>query len=165
VLLEALSKVPGQYRLEAKIYGDLSLYPDYSTKLVQHSASDSRIKFCGTFLRENIADVFDQFDVLVIPSLWHENTPLVALHAQAARCPIVGSRVTGISEIVRSGDNGILYEPGNPFELAAIIINLLENKELLPHLVRNAVVPKTIFKYTQELLNTYRQICPAEAFI
>jgi len=73
--------------------------------------------------------------------LWHENSPLVVYSAQAAKCPIIASNVAGISPIIDHGKNGILFDPGNISELADVIRNLLDNREILQKMSSNAKDP------------------------
>jgi glycosyltransferase involved in cell wall biosynthesis len=49
-------------------------------------------------------------DVLVVPSIWYENTPLVIYSAQAAGCPVIASNLGGIAEVKHHEDNGLLFK-------------------------------------------------------
>jgi glycosyltransferase involved in cell wall biosynthesis len=42
----------------------------------------------------------------------------------------VGSRTTGIAEIVRDGRDGLLFEPGNAAQLAGCILTMLNGEAL-----------------------------------
>ncbi|MBE1531765.1 glycosyltransferase involved in cell wall biosynthesis [Actinomadura algeriensis] len=67
-----------------------------------------------------VADPRDWFaaaDVVALPSRW-EGLPLTALEAMATGRPIIGTRVPGLSEIVRPG-TGALVPPDEPAPLAA----------------------------------------------
>jgi glycosyltransferase involved in cell wall biosynthesis len=55
---------------------------------------------------------------LVLPSLWDENAPLTCLQARAAGVPILGSDVAGIAEVIRHGEHGLLFPPGDAAALA-----------------------------------------------
>lgn len=59
-----------------------------------------------------------QMDVLVLPSVLPEGMPMVLLEAMAAGVPIVGSRVDGITDVIRHEENGLLAEPANAKSLA-----------------------------------------------
>ena len=76
--------------VELKIYGGLEDYPQY-VAAARAAAGDPRITFCGTFANQEIGRVFAGIDVLVVPSVWYENTPLVISSAQQAGCPVIAS--------------------------------------------------------------------------
>ena len=50
---------------------------------------------------------FASIDVLVVPSIWPETSPIVIREALAAGVPVVASRIGGIPETVVDGVNGI----------------------------------------------------------
>ncbi|OLT26284.1 hypothetical protein BJF79_43705, partial [Actinomadura sp. CNU-125] len=67
-----------------------------------------------------VADPRDWFaaaDVVALPSRW-EGLPLTALEAMATGRPLIGTRVPGLTEIVRPG-TGALVPPDEPAPLAA----------------------------------------------
>ena len=66
-----------------------------------------------------MADELSRIDVLVVPSIWYENAPLVVYSALAAGVPVVATDLGGLSETIVHGRNGLLFEPGNPAALAA----------------------------------------------
>ncbi|WP_162641927.1 glycosyltransferase [Streptosporangium sp. 'caverna'] len=63
---------------------------------------------------------------LVVLSSHYEGLPVVVMEALAAGVPVVSTEVGGIPELVRSGWNGILTEPGSPDALAAGILEAME---------------------------------------
>jgi glycosyltransferase involved in cell wall biosynthesis len=56
--------------------------------------------------------------------------PTVLLEAIASGIPVIGSRLTGIPEIVDHGENGLLIEPGDVAGLANAIATLLDDSKL-----------------------------------
>ena len=104
-------------------------------------------------------------DVLVVPSLWHENSPLALLHAQAAGCPVVGSGVSGISELIHDGVNGLLFAPGDAKALARALTRLAMDRSLLAELGARAIRVKPMTEYVHELLRTYHDISMPEACV
>ncbi|MCM8784397.1 MAG: glycosyltransferase family 4 protein [Candidatus Omnitrophica bacterium] len=79
--------------------------------------------------REDVLKIISFLDIVVLTSLW-EGLPLVILEAMALKKPIVATRVDGIKELIRDGENGFLVEPGDYCGLAQRVIFLLENKKL-----------------------------------
>jgi glycosyltransferase involved in cell wall biosynthesis len=68
-------------------------------------------------------------DVFVLPSLT-EGTPIALLEAMSHGLPVVASSVGGVPSIIRSGQSGILTQPGNPSEIAKAICDLYGNEPL-----------------------------------
>ena len=151
VLMEAFKALPpGQAVL--KIYGNPQDFPDYAAELAQRAHGQPNMAFCGVFPNAQIADVLAGLDVLVVPSLWYENTPLVLYSAQAASCPVVASDFPGISEVITHGLNGLLFEAGNAAALTGQLRRLLDEPGLLDTLSAQAKPPKSTATYVDELL-------------
>lgn len=157
VLLQALRLRPDA-PIALKLYGKLDDFPDYVAQLRGIACNDSRVSFCGTFPNQEIRDIFAGIDVLVVPSIWYENTPLVVLSAQAAGCPVIASDVGGISEVIEHGINGLVFQPGDVTGLAGCLDQLLQRDVSLEHLSANAKKPKSIAEYTAENVRTYQDI-------
>jgi glycosyltransferase involved in cell wall biosynthesis len=87
-------------------------------------ASD-RICLVGPRPHEEIPLWLNACDVLCLPSL-NEGTPNIVLEALACGVPVVASRVGGVPEIVRQGENGILVEPRDARALAEALQQALE---------------------------------------
>ena len=74
------------------------MFPEYAAGL-RAQAAGLPVRFMGAFDRERTADVYAQIDVLVVPSLWLENSPLVIHEAFMAGVPVVGARIGGIADL------------------------------------------------------------------
>jgi len=158
ILLEALRRLSTDIPIEVKIYGDVDKFPEYVARLRRIAGNDPRIAFCGTFPNSRIDDIFSSVDVLVVPSIWYENTPLVIYSAQACGCPVIASNLGGMSEAVTHEKNGLLFEPGNASDLAQAIRRLACDRALLRRLGEQARKPKSIAEYAAELENVYTEI-------
>ena len=139
-----------------KIYGNQEDFPEYSSELRGLAAGHPSIEFCGTFPNEEISSVLAELDILVVPSLWLENTPLVVHSAQAARCPVIASDLPGLSEMVKHDQNGLLFSAGNATELSQQLKRAISDTGLLPRLSANAPPQKSIKTYVTELLSIWR---------
>lgn len=158
VLLKAIRLLPKNAACVLKIYGENSTQPEFMETLHALSADDPRITFCGTFTNNLIGKIFAGIDVLVVPSIWLENTPLVIYSAMAARCPVICSDLDGMSEVVRHGENGLLFPAGDEAALAAALQMLFTEPELLVRLSSGCKRPKSIREYTAELVSVYREV-------
>lgn len=55
---------------------------------------------------------------LVMPSLCYENFPRTLVEAFACGLPVIASRLGAMAALVRDGETGLLFEPGNAADLA-----------------------------------------------
>jgi glycosyltransferase involved in cell wall biosynthesis len=125
VLIEALRHLPDG-ACEAHLFGDLCTFPDYVASLRQQAAS-LPVYFRGGFEPADAAEVYAEIDVLVVPSLWPENSPLVIHEAFQAAVPIVAARTGGIPALLGEGRHGVLYDAGSPLALAGALRAVLQN--------------------------------------
>ena len=129
VLLDAVKGLPSA-AFELKIFGSPDVFPAYAADL-RARAAGLPVRFMGAFDRERTAEVYAQIDVLVVPSIWLENSPLVIHEAFMAGVPVVGARIGGIADLVADGRTGLLYDPTSPADLAAALRRLIEHPERL----------------------------------
>jgi len=79
--------------------------------------------------RRDIPRLLAAFDVFALTSYW-EGLPISALEAMAASKPVVVTDTSGITEIIRDGENGFLVKPGDIPKMAEKISLLLDNRSL-----------------------------------
>ena len=142
VLLDAVKRLPAN-AVDLTIVGDMEVAPEYAADL-RHRATGLRVTFTGRVPHTDVSRQYDRLDVLVVPSLWLENSPLVIHEAFAAGVPVVGSNLGGIPDLVRHDQNGLLFEPGNWQSLAHELRRLLADPDLLPRLSGGRVANKSI---------------------
>ncbi len=124
VLLEAARRLRGSF--EITIHGDPNVSPDYTREL-ERLASGMPVIFAGAFDRVDASCIYGALDVLVVPSLWPENAPIVLQEAFLHGIPVVAAAVGGIPETVRDGVNGRLFDPRSPDALRGILQSLLDD--------------------------------------
>jgi glycosyltransferase involved in cell wall biosynthesis len=83
-----------------------------------------RVRFLGHLGAAELESAMRGARAVVLPSEWYENAPMTALEAAASGVPVIGARIGGIPEIVRSGTTGLLFEPGDATGLAAAMARL-----------------------------------------
>ena len=82
----------------------------------------ARVRFLGA--RVDGPQLIAELDVLAVPSLSNEGTPLVTLEALSAGVPVVASSVGGIPEQVRGFERVALVSPGDVDALARALITM-----------------------------------------
>ena len=79
--------------------------------------------------QEEMGRWFDSFDAFALPSA-NEGTPVSAIEALAAGCPVVATRVGGVPDVVQDGETGFLVESGDTEALARRLAELAADPEL-----------------------------------
>ncbi|MCC6670877.1 MAG: glycosyltransferase [Planctomycetes bacterium] len=134
VLIEAVRQVPGALQLTLHGRTEEPLFAEYIARLRALAGDDPRIVFAGPFAAEDAGRVFADMDLLVVPSTWYENTPLVVLEAFTAGVPVLASDLGGMTEVVRAGQNGFLFPPGDVAALATLLRGLRDDPARLARL-------------------------------
>ncbi len=123
VLIEAVRGLPAD-RIDVRLHGDPSAFPSYATRL-RAAAAGLPVRFMGPFEPDRAGEVYGDLDVLVVPSVWPENSPMVIHEAYMAGVPVVGARQGGIPELVADGVNGLLYDAFSAPALSAALASLV----------------------------------------
>jgi glycosyltransferase involved in cell wall biosynthesis len=79
--------------------------------------------------QEDVAPFYAAFDAMILPS-GNEGTPVSAIEALAAGRPVVATRVGGVPDVVRDGEDGFLVDTGDVDTLADRLAQLAEDPEL-----------------------------------
>jgi len=100
-------------------------------------------RFVGPLERDDVANALAAADVVAVPSVRDaagnvDGLPNVLLEALASGRAVVASRVAGIPDVVRDGENGLLVPPGNPGALADALSRLAADAPLRERLGRAA---------------------------
>ncbi len=131
--------------------GILSLRPEVRVLLVGGGPQDATLKaqaqrlgvadkvvFTGRVQHDDVQRYYDLVDVLAYPRhsmrLTELVTPLKPLEAMAQGRLLVASDVGGHKELIRHGENGVLFRAGNASSLTEAIIGLLADKKSWPML-------------------------------
>ena len=98
-------------------------------------------------------------DVFVLPS-YNEGLPMALLEAMSWQLPTITTPVGGIPELVISGVNGLLVNPGEIEQLSDVMQSLIDNEPLrlsLGAAAREAVSPFEVSKYCIQLVNIFTE--------
>jgi glycosyltransferase involved in cell wall biosynthesis len=103
----------------------------------------SRVELIGPCDQRRVQSLYADAAVFALGSVRAENgdmdgIPVVLMEAMAAGVPCVSTRVSGIPELIRSPDEGILVEEKDPVALADAIERLLKDPELRARIARAA---------------------------
>lgn len=86
-----------------------------------------RVHFLG--FRRDVHQVMAAMDVFALPSE-KEGLSIAVMEAMAMERPVVATRIPGMDEVVRDGENGLLVPPGDALSLAGALETLLRDGDL-----------------------------------
>jgi len=88
---------------------------------------------------EELAQLIKNARFLIWPSEgFYETFGIVAIECFAQGIPVVGSNIGVMTEIVKNGETGLLFNPGDPVDLAAKVVWLWNHPEESDRMGRNA---------------------------
>lgn len=127
-LLEALAGLP---RIELSLAGDGPLRDELEARAAQLGVTP-RVRFLGALREAEIAALLDTADLFVLPSVraadgQMEGIPVALMEAMAHGLPVVSTWLSGIPELVRDGETGLLAEPADPASLRAALARVLDD--------------------------------------
>jgi glycosyltransferase involved in cell wall biosynthesis len=92
---------------------------------------NDRVTFHGRVPPEDVYRAIAGATATIFPSLWAEPFGRVTVESMQLGTPVVGSAVGGIAEVIDDGENGLLFEPGDPDSLAEQLGTLLGGEAVL----------------------------------
>jgi glycosyltransferase involved in cell wall biosynthesis len=131
-LLEAWSLLKKRPRL--KIVGEGPLVH----QVVERIQRLDGVEYLGTKTHDEVFALMKAAQMLVVPSLWYEGFPMTVVEAFASGLPVVASRLGGLSELVRHGETGLHFRPGDVADLAQKLDEIHEHPETLAPMRSNS---------------------------
>ena len=158
VLLEAVARLGPTFSAQVYLYGNPSDDPLYAAGLRHQAASLPQVHWGGIFAAEEVFAVLAELDLLVVPSLWRENAPLIVLQALASGLPLLLSDVEGMADQVRPDQNALLFPPGDSGTLASHLRHLSQHPDQLAQLVNRGGQPRSMADYGDQLEQLYASL-------
>jgi glycosyltransferase involved in cell wall biosynthesis len=153
ILLEAMQGLSPD-RIRLRVYGNPALFPAYTAQL--GAAVDPRnTSMEGVIPNDQVGRVFAETDLLVVPSLWYENSPVVIQESYAAGVPVLASRLGALTEKVRDGVDGKLVAPGDVPAWHAVLQQLASDPTLARTWRSNIREPLHIDQHVERLEQHY----------
>lgn len=142
LLLSALGKLRSKgLKLRLTIVGD---GPERDRLESRARGMKDGVVFTGTRQGEELVKLFNEHQILVVPSLWKEPFGIVAIEAIACGCVVVGSSGGGLPDAM--GPCGITFRSGDADDLAATLERVLADEALQTRL--RASAPEHLTKHS-----------------
>ncbi|MBK9774070.1 MAG: glycosyltransferase [Candidatus Obscuribacter sp.] len=162
LLINAFLELPASPPSVLKLYGDPGQFPEYFAKLKALADKNKEragdIHFLGTFPNDQLGSIFEELDVLVVPSRWYENTPLVMQSALATRTPLIVTDLGGMSELVKDGENGLLFKLNDYHSLAQKLALVLNKRSELTNYMSNIKPERTVADMVNDIESVYTTV-------
>lgn len=97
-------------------------------------------------------------DIIAVPSVWWENSPLVIQEAFRNGRPVICSDIGGMAEKVRDGIDGFHFHTGSPLALAALLKRLADDRKMLKDVTGTVRKPPTPEAIIDAHLSLYRNL-------
>ena len=96
---------------------------------------EDRVEFVGEFSPVQARDILEQADIFCLPCIHassgdRDGIPVALMEAMAKRLPVISTHMKGITELIKSGDNGLLVPERDEKALADALITLLKSANL-----------------------------------
>lgn len=122
VLIDAAALLPAG--VDVTIAGDGPEMAALRTRAEAAGVAD-RVRFVGRLPSGDLHELMRQSAVVVAPSRWYENQPMVVLEAMGCGRPVVASDLGGMPELITDGVTGRLVKHDDPAALAAALTELV----------------------------------------
>ncbi|MCZ6596283.1 MAG: glycosyltransferase [Planctomycetota bacterium] len=167
-MVRAMARLPRRSRRGIGRDAVLNVHGDFRPDTDEHHAHLARlakesdadnVRFLGRFDNSRLSEVYAEIDVLIVPSIWYENSPITIHEAYLTGTPVIASGIGGMAEYVRDGVDGLHFEAGDEAGLAAAMARVLDEPGLLEELSRDLPAVKTIAENAREMEFRYRGLC------
>ncbi len=160
VLVEAFREIDPEHA-ELDVHGYAVPYDGfdgYEAHLRGLAGDAPHIRFRGPYQPDDVPGLLAAADVVVVPSIWWENSPLTIHEAFLAGLPVVVSDHGGMRELVGDGRGGLTFAPGRPAALRGCLERLAGDRALLARLAAARPPVKSIERNAAELEAAYRAV-------
>lgn len=131
----------------------LNCYGGESPKL---SYDSNYYRFHGKYSYEQMQSIFDETDLLIIPSIWKETFGFIGLEALSHGVPLMVTSNAGIKDLIEPNVTGIVYE-----DLLRDLQRLLKEPLFISEMNKNIVDRNFHYgleKHAQEIEKFYTEI-------
>lgn len=107
---------------------------------VKNNDLNKYVHFVGFCSKETQqwSDLQKYASIMVLPSIWYDNSPIAISEAMAFGTPVIVSDRGGTKELIKEGKSGLLFQAGNIADLADKIEVLLSDESLSSQMRRHA---------------------------
>ncbi|MDM8520738.1 glycosyltransferase family 4 protein [Anaerolineales bacterium HSG6] len=163
MLLEAISilKEKGINNVELRLIGDGSRRSNLE-RLTTEKGLTKQVQFSGWVDRTVLVKIYQEADLFVTATTW-EGMPNTVLEAMACGLPIVATKASGLSELVRDDENGYLVALNDSDSLADRLAELVDNpyqRQRMGKESRKIAEQEFAWEHiTEQYVQVYKRVC------
>ncbi len=79
------------------------------------------ITYLGSLNRAEVIAAMQKCSAIIFPSIWYEGMPMTIIEASSLGTPVIASNLGVMASLVKNGDNGLLFEPGDVHSLQNVL--------------------------------------------
>jgi len=125
-------------------------------RMASRLSLDDRVKFTGFIPTNDVPGLLNSVDVFVMPSE-AELLSLSTLEAMACGRPVLLANALALPELVRDGENGYLFTPGDATDLSRLMALMADHPERWPAMGRVSR-QITLAHSLDEVLNKFQNL-------
>ena len=129
--------------------------------LAKELGIENQVQFLGWINGDTKEKVFQEASIFCLPS-YAEGFPMAVLDAWANGLPVICTPVGGLPDIIKNGENALVFEAGNINKLAEHLEKLISDVQLRNTLSNESnILSKTIFNrdvINSQLSNIYKEL-------
>lgn len=133
---------------ELNIYGDGPL----REFVINEVKSIDNIHYLGKYSKEDTKKLIQANDVVLVPSAWYENNPIILQEMIAANIPAVVSNIGSLPEMVEDHETGFIFEMSNVDDLQKVIESIIQNPTKLNKIKYNMYKNYRVITIEQQVL-------------
>ncbi|MFL0267500.1 glycosyltransferase [Candidatus Clostridium radicumherbarum] len=122
--------------------------------------ADPNYIFKGTYKYQELEDIFNNTDILIIPSAWKETFGYIGLEAFSFGVPVMVTENVGFKDILINNVTGIIVDPIIK-ELAENIAKVIKDRNILEKINRNIIKDKYDFSlksHSEKMFKLYDKV-------
>lgn len=152
VLLNAFRDLPND---------DLYIYGSVAKSQMRFLELQKNVKFMGSYDNSEVDKILDFIDILIVPSVWLENSPLVIQEAFLSGVIVITSNIGGMKELVGNND-GFLFEIGDSNDLVKVIKKIKQDCRILNKIKDNRDKVDSKQKDVNKIVSIYHSLIKGE---
>lgn len=149
-----------RFDISLEIFGDYRSQPPEFQKELQERMENlgQNVTLHGPYDQSRVDMLMQSVDLIIIPSVWWENSPLVIQEARRNGRPVICSDIGGMAEKVRDGIDGFHFHVGSAMALALLLKQIADDRERLTDVTASIRRVQTADAIIDAHLSLYRTL-------